>query len=237
MERAGLGLSLSANAADWLTFGWQTGGQVWPADGGGPVLDTGEFLAGARYFRSFFRDPPATFRREMLANDPLGTVFSAGLAAMEYCDFHAMKTRGGLPPALLEAVHLSSPPTRVSPVTAGGGRLLVGISAATRSVEGAAAAIARLLQPETVAAVTAAAGLAPSLTALQAELAEDDPRYGEYFRTLDFARDWRAWADPGVIGAARRATPRLALATDPIEGILAEATRQAREGPPRPEAD
>ena len=89
-------------------------------------------------------------------------------------------------------------------------------------------AISRMLRPGTVAAVTTAAGLAPALPVLQDEMADSDQRYEIYFRTLDFARDWRSWAIPEVIGAARRATPRLALATDSIEEILAEATRQAR---------
>ncbi len=229
VERAGMSLSLSTLDDNWLSFGWQNGGAVWPGGGGGPVLDSAEFLEAARYFRSFFRDPPATFRREMAAANPTGTLFDAGLAAMEFRDFHELKTRGRLPPEAMETVRLALPPTRVSPVTAGGGRLLVGIAAATRNFAGAVATIARLLRPETVAAVTAAAGLAPAVVSLQAALVAADPRYEVYFRTLAFTRDWRAWTVPAVIGAARRATPRLALAPEPIEVILAEATRQARE--------
>jgi ABC-type glycerol-3-phosphate transport system substrate-binding protein len=232
VERAGMSLSLSTLGDDWLTFGWQNGGVVWPAGGGSPVLDSAAFTEAARYFRSFFRDPPASFRRETAAGDPTGTPFDAGLAAMEFRDFHELKTRGQMPPEAMETVRLALPPTRVSPVTAGGGRLLVGIAATTQNFAGAVAAIGRLLRPETAAAVTQAAGLAPAPVSLQADLVAADSRYEVYFRTLAFARDWRAWRVPGVIGAARRATPRLALAPDPIEVILAEATRQAREMAP-----
>ncbi|MDP6349197.1 MAG: extracellular solute-binding protein [Chloroflexota bacterium] len=232
VERAGMSLSLSTVGDDWLTFGWQNGGVVWPDDGGGPVLDSAAFTEAARYFRSYFRDPPASFRREMAAGDATGTLFDTGLAAMEFRDFHELKTRGQLPPEIMETVRLALPPIRVSPVTAGGGRLLVGIAATTRNFAGAVAAIGRLLRPETAAAVTQTAGLAPAVASLQTDLVAADSRYEVYFHTLTFARDWRAWRVPAVIGAARRATPRLALAPDPIEAILAEATRQAREMAP-----
>ena len=228
VRRAGLGLRFSANAADWLQFGWQNGGRVWASTADGPVFHSVEFVEAARFFRSFFRDPPGAFRRDPLLSDPTHSMFGAGLAAMAFRDFHELKSLSEFPPDTLATVRLASPPAAVTPVAFGRGRMMLGIAAASRNLEAAAAAIERLSEPTLVRALTESGGLAPARTSLQVELEKSDSRYRTYFRSLDFMRDWHAWPEPAVIADARRATPRLALSPDPVEAILADVTRQAR---------
>ena len=227
--RAGLDLSRSANTADWLQFGWQNGARVWLSQPGSPDFSSPEFVESARFFRSFFRDPPGTFRRNPSLIDPTKSLFGAGLAAMAFRDFHELKLLSELPPDTLATVRLTPPPATVTPVTPARGRMLLGIAASSRNIDAAAAAIDRLSQPAIARALTAAAGLAPARASLQIELEESDSRYRTYSQSLDFIRDWHAWPVPGVILDARRATPRLALSADPVEAILEDVSRQARD--------
>jgi ABC-type glycerol-3-phosphate transport system substrate-binding protein len=227
--RAGLELSLSANTADWLHFGWQNGARVWTNQPGTPDFSSPEFVQSARFFRSFFRDPPGTFRRNPSLTDPTKSLFGAGLAAMAFRDFHELNSLSELPPDIFATVRLAPPPAAVTPVTPARGRMLLGIGADSRNFDAAAAAIDRLSQPAIARALTAAAGLAPARASLQIELEESDSRYRTYFQSLDFIRDWHAWPVPGVILDARRATPRLALSADPVEAILEDVSRQARD--------
>lgn len=227
--RAGLALSLSADTADWLHFGWQNGARVWPNQAGTPDFTSPAFVHSARFFRSFFRDPPGTFRRDPLLTDPTKSLFGAGLAAMAFRDFHELNSLSELPPDLLEHVRLAQPPAAVTPVTPARGRMLLGIASSSRNFDAATAAIDRLSQPAIARALTAAAGLAPARASLQIELEDSDSRYRTYFQSLDFIRDWHAWPAPGVILDARRAAPRLALSADPVEAILEDVSRQARD--------
>ncbi len=227
--RAGLALSLSAHTADWLHFGWQNGARVWPNQASTPDFSSPEFVHSARFFRSFFRDPPGTFRRNPSLTDPTKSLFGAGLAAMAFRDFHEIKSLSELAVGDLATVRLAPPPAAVTPVTPARGRMLLGIAASSQNVDAAAAAIDRLSQPAIARALTAAAGLAPARASLQIELEESDSRYRTYFQSLDFICDWHAWPVPGVILDARRATPRLALSADPVEAILEDVSRQARE--------
>ena len=229
VERAGLDLSLSANTSEWLLFGWQNGGRVWSNEADGPLFNSTALLEAARYFRSFFRDPPGSSRLHSLPADPTKSAFGAGLAAMALRDFHEIKSRSEMPAEILATVRLAPPPASVAPVAPGRGRMLLGIAAGSRNFDAAAAAIERLSEPAMARALTRTAGLAPARTSLQGELETDDSRYRTYFRSLDLMRDWRSWPLPGVIADARRATPRLALSADPIEAILADVTRQARD--------
>ncbi len=227
--RAGLALSRSANAADWLLLGGQNGGRVWPNQAESPDFRSPEFVESARFFRSFFRDPPGAFRRNPPLTGSTKSLFGAGLAAMALRDFHELNSLSEFPPDLLETIRLAPPPANVTPVTSARGRMLLGIGAASRDIDAAAAAIDRLSDPAIARALTAAAGLAPARASLQVKLEESDSRYRTYFQTLDFIRDWHAWPVPGVIVDARRATPRLALSVDPVEAILEDVTRQARD--------
>ena len=77
--RAGLALSRSANAADWLLLGGQNGGRVWPNQAESPDFRSPEFVESARFFRSFFRDPPGAFRRNPPLTDSTKSLFGAGL--------------------------------------------------------------------------------------------------------------------------------------------------------------
>jgi ABC-type glycerol-3-phosphate transport system substrate-binding protein len=228
VERTGLMLSTSAHAYDWLIFGWQNGGNVWPEDTPKPKFDSSEFIEAAQYFRSFFRNTIGLKADYQSRPSPTSSVFGAELAAMAFRDFHELKALRELPDDILARVDLALPPIKVTSALSGGGRMMLGIPANSRQLDVGATAIERLAHPAMADVITKNAGLAPADMSLQLRLEKTDPRYRTYFRSIEFMRDWRAWPVSEVIWDARLATPRLALSSDSVKTILEQVTHNAR---------
>jgi len=159
---------------------------------------------------------------------PGATQFAAGLASMAYADFHILRIAGGMAPEALDQVRVAVAPPRKNASTQGGGRHFLGISSVARQGDAALLVLDFLFQTDVMRRIAEAASLAPSRVSLQQELVRTDARYRPYFDSLTVAQDWFLWPAAGVLSAARRATPGIALSDEPVEAILRRAGDEAQ---------